>query len=64
MSRQDESRNNDLKRAFEDAADKIARDMRDIKRLRDEIMDYCEGVKKGLNEGKPSNVPQGSQQIG
>jgi hypothetical protein len=27
-------------------------------------MDYCEGVKKGLNEGKPSNVPQGSQQIG
>jgi hypothetical protein len=64
MSRQDESRNADLKRAFEDAADKIAREMRDIKRLRDEIMEYCEGVKKGLTDSKPGHVPQGSQQIG
>ena len=40
MSRQDDSRNADIIKAFEEAAEKIAREMREIKKVRDEIIEY------------------------
>lgn len=40
VSRIDETRNAELRKVFEEAADKIAREVKEIKKLRDDIVEY------------------------